>query len=238
MADAPSTFGVQQLIDRLSQEGVAEGKRLAEETLAKTRGQANAIVEAARREAEEILQQAKHEAAQLRAGGEEAVALACRDAIRDLASRLHEGFRNRLQELVHHELQDPDLLRRMILEVTRKARPDQETSSPETSYQQTNQQDAPLEIILPPEIIQEEDVRQQIQAGNHDALTQFVQGLLGEGVRQGFTVRIGQDHQTGLRVHVVDHRVEIDFTDQAISELLARHLLPRFRAILQDQRKN
>jgi len=218
MAADQITSGVQDLIDRLSHEGAAEGEKQAEQIIAEAHRKARDILDEAQKDAKKILEQARVEAEHFRTGGEEAVGLACRDAQRDLASRLHEGFRNRLQELVQHQLQDPKLLKQMILEITRKAKP--------------AEADGGITVLLPPEAIQEEGVRQRIQDGDEDALTEFVKGLIGDKVRSGFEVELGDADQIGLRVQVVDENVEIDFTDQAIMQLLARHLLPRFRAIL------
>jgi V/A-type H+-transporting ATPase subunit E len=220
MAADESTSGVQELIDRLSHEGVAEGEARAEQIIAEAHRKAGDILDEARRDADKILKKAREEAEHFRTGGEEAVQLACRDAQRDLASRLHDGFRNRLQELVQYQLQDAKLLKQMILEITRKAKPAEADA------------DADVVVLLPPAAIQEESVRQRIQDGDEDALTEFVKELIGEEVRSGFDVKLGDADQTGLRVQVVGENVEIDFTDQAIAQLLAQHLLPRFRAIL------
>lgn len=218
MAADEKASGVQELIDRLSREGVAEGEQQAEQIVTDAHRKAGDILNEARRDAAKILKQAREEAKHFRTGGEEAVGLACRDAQRDMAARLHEGFRNRLQELVQHQLRDTKLLKRMILEITRKAKP--------------AEADAEVAVLLPPEAIREDNVRQRIQEGDEDALTEFVKGLVGDEIRSGIDVKLGDADQTGLRVRVVDENVEIDFTDQAITQLLARHLLPRFRAVL------
>jgi V/A-type H+-transporting ATPase subunit E len=219
MDDKPETSGVQQLIDRLSREGVAEGEQQAEQLLAAAREKATEIIEAAKGQAGEIVDKARQEADHFRVGGEEALKLACRDGVRDLASRLHEGFRGRLQELVKHHLQDTDLLKQMILEIAGKAKP------PEG---------AEVQVLLPPEAIGEEELKKRIKAGDEDALTQFAADMLGDEIRKGFTLQPGDSEQTGLRVRVVDENVEIDFTDEAITQLLAQHLLPRFRAVLRS----
>jgi V/A-type H+-transporting ATPase subunit E len=80
--------------------------------------------------------------------------------------------------------------------------------------------------------VKDDDVRQRIRSGDQDALTEFTRGMLGDEIREGFVVALGRETQHGLRVRVVDERVEIDLTDDAITELLARHLLPRFRAVM------
>ena len=218
MPDQPTTSGVQDLIDRLSQEGVAEGQRKAEDLVHAAQEKAQSIVDAARQQANDILQNARQEAEQFQAAGEEALRLAARDTQRDFGARIHEGFRNRLQELVRHQLTDPDFIKRMILEITRQASEGLDEDG--------------VELLLPPDFVTEDDARQRIEAGDHDELTEFLQGLLGEDLREGFSVNLGNERQSGLTVRVVNKNVEIDLTEEAITELLARHLLPRFRAIM------
>ena len=64
------------------------------------------------------------------------------------------------------------------------------------------------------------------------ALTRFMQGVIGEDIREGVRVKLSSRTGAGLTVRVVEENVEIDLTDQAITDLLAKHLLPRYRAIM------
>jgi V/A-type H+-transporting ATPase subunit E len=218
MSEPDKTSGVQQLIDRLSQEGVAAGQQQAETIVTDATRKADDIVESARRQSKEILQQARDEVERLQSAGKEALQLAARDTMRDFSARIHSDFRHRLQELVRHQLQDPLLIKKMILEVTRQAT--------------AGRGDGPVEILLPLEVISEPEVRKQIEADDPDALTQFVEGLIGEDLRAGFTVSLGSRTHEGFTVRVVDDKLEIDLSDEAIAEFLSLHLMPRFRAIM------
>ncbi len=218
------TTGVQQLIDRLSGEGVAEGQRQAEKVVGDAQKKADDILDSARLEANEILKQAREEADKLQAAGDEALQLAARDAVRDFGARIHDGLRNRLQELVHHELQQPDLIKRMILEITGEA--------------SKSVADQRVEILLPAEIVSEDEARKRAEAGEPDELMKFVQGLIGQRLREGVSVNLGSQNHSGISVRVVDQNVEIDLTDEAITELLARHMLPRFRAVMRKVQVN
>ncbi len=213
-----NTIGVQQLIDRLSNEGVAEGQRQADKIVADAQQRADDMLGAARREATEILKQAREEAKTFQAACDEALQLAARDAIRDFGARVHEGLRNRLQELVHHELQQPDLIKRMILEIT--------------SEVSESVRDQRVEVTLPPEIMSEDEARNLVDAAEPDALLMFVEGLIGQRLRDGVSVRLGSHNQNGVAVRVIDQNVEIDLTVETITELLGRHMLPRFRAVM------
>jgi V/A-type H+-transporting ATPase subunit E len=216
MTDQKTTSGVQELIDKLSEEGVAEGEQRAEKIVSEARQQADEIVESARRQATEIVRKGRDEAEQYQAAGEEALRLAARDAVRDFGANIHDGLRNRLQELVRHNLKEPDLIKRMILEVTRRATEGLEDES--------------KELLLPLDIITEEEARRRIEDGEQDVLIDFVQGLIGEDLREG--TKYGSQHPSGITVRVVDQNIEIDLTDASIGDLLAQHLLPRFRAIM------
>ena len=121
MTDQPTTSGVQDLIERLSKEGVAEGQRQGEHILGDAQRKADEILNSARKQADAIVAQAREEAEKFQAAGEEALKLACRDSVRDFAARIHEGFRNRLQDLVRHQLTEPKLIKRMILDIAREA---------------------------------------------------------------------------------------------------------------------
>ena len=121
MSEQEPTTGVQELIDRLSQEGVVEGQRQAEQIVQDAQQQADRTVESARRQADELLGQARKEADRYREAGEEALRMAARDAVRDFGARIHTGLRNRLQERVQHQMEDAELIKTMILEITRQA---------------------------------------------------------------------------------------------------------------------
>ena len=218
MSELPTTTGVQELIDRLSQEGVAEGQQQAERIVADAQAKADGIVESARGQANEILKRAREDAQQFQAAGEDALRLAARDAVRDFGAKVHEGLRQRLQELVQHQMKDADVLKRMILAITRRAT--------------DGLDDEQLELLLPSDSLTEEEAQKSIQDGDPDALTQFMQGVIGQDLRDGLKAKMISRAGGGLTVRVVNQNVEIDLTDKAITELLAKHLLPRYRAIM------
>ena len=56
--------------------------------------------------------------------------------------------------------------------------------------------------------------------------------LAGEMLREGVTVGIADDDTPGVTVKMVDEDVEISFNEKTIAEFLLRHLLPRFRAMM------
>ncbi len=220
MSQQQETFGIQELIDQLSQDGVEEGRSQAQQIVSEAQRQADEIIDSARKQADEILNQARQEAERMRTSGQEALRLAARDTIRDFSARIHNDFRNRLQELVGHELRNPELIRDMILEVTRQA-----TQGVDTSQ---------VEIVLSRELPKTEQEGDKPFPIESDALTEFIQGLIGQDLREGFRVDLGSQTHEGLTLRVADGKIEVDLTTEAIAEFLYQHLMPRYRAIMHE----
>lgn len=219
MAEQNSNSGVQDLIDRLSEEGVAEGQKKADSLVTDAHRKSDQLLEDARRQAEEIVSKARAEADAFQKASQEALKLASRDSVRNLAEQIHGRFREWLQRMVHQELANPDVLKEMILTVTGAASPDQDKS---------------LGILVPDTIATTEELKDQIASGDVDALMQFVRGLVGSSIREGVEFETGEGGQVGIRVRVVEDDVEIDLTEEALMEVLLSHMLPRFRASLMN----
>jgi V/A-type H+-transporting ATPase subunit E len=210
--------GVEDLIGRLRDEGIAQGRSQAEALITAAQQQAADIVAAAQREAEALLINANEEATKLKAGGEDAIRLAMRDTILSLESGLIEVFRDRLRHLVKGVLADPTFLQRLILEVAGRAAPTATGSQ--------------AELLLPAALVSLEDLRRTPEEATPNTLMHFVLAM-GEGMlRDGVSFGVTDDGEAGMRVRLVDDDVQIDFTESALSDMLLRHMLPRFRALL------
>jgi hypothetical protein len=142
---AAESAGVEILIARLRDEGIAQGRVQAQSLVAAAKQQATDIVAAAKREAESVAVKAKEEAGKLKAAGEDAIRLAMRDTMLSLESDLINLFRNKLEGLVKGVLDDTAFLQRLILEVAGKAAPSTERA----------------ELLLPAEIVSLEDLQRK-----------------------------------------------------------------------------
>ena len=92
-----------------------------------------------------------------------------------------------------------------------------------------------MELLLPAEIVSLEDLQRKPEQAAPGTLMHFVLSLGGGMLRDGMTFGVVDDSEPGIRVRLVDDDVRIDLTDSAISELLLRHMLPRFRALLRGK---
>lgn len=218
MAKPRESSGVEELIGRLREQGVEAGKAQAEELLEQTRLRAEQRLDDARREADALLQKAREEANQTKRAGEEAVQLAVRDAKLRLKSEMVEQFADRVRRLVTRELDDGDLLKQLILEIGGRSAP--------ASGQ-------PAKLLLPKDVVGLEQLRRDPEEVKEGTLSHFVASVTKDMLRDGIEIGTRDDQAAGIRIRLQNEDIEIEVTDQAIAELLLRHLVPRFRAIME-----
>jgi len=215
---AIESTGVQNLIGRLRDQGIVEGRTQADKLVSDARQQAAEIVAAAKREAEAMQIRAKEEAGKVKAAGEDAIRLAMRDTILSMESGLIDVFRTRLSGLVKGTLEDPAFLQRLIIEVAGK-----------TPKAPAGDQ---VQLLLPADVISLEDLQRKPEEAKPGTLQHFVLSL-GEGLlREGASFGVIEDGAVGVRVKLVEGDMHVDFTETALNELLLRHMVPRFRALL------
>jgi len=224
MTDAagPEFSGVERLLERIRDEGVGTARREAERLLAQAQEEAAALRARARREATAMLDEARAKIELEQQAGKEALHLAARDTLLELRSTVREGFETFVQRLVTRETCDLDFLRDFVLVIAGRAAEDY-------------LRDKRIEVQLGEELL---------RAGSADPLPSTELGhalscrtlelsaeLLREGIELIPTPGIGG----GARVRLRDENLELDLSDEAISRLLLRFLLPRFRYIIEGE---
>lgn len=218
MTKPKESSGVEELIGRLREQGVEEGKAQADALMQQTRLKAERHLEEAKQKADAMLQKAREDAEKTKQAGEEAVRLAVRDAILRLKSEMVDQFSDRVQRLVSRELKDGDFLKRLILEIGGRSGPARDQSA---------------KLLLPKDVIGLEQLRSDPEEVKEGNLSHFVASITKEMLRDGLEIGTREDTSAGIRVELLDEAVEIELTDEAIAELLLRHLVPRFRAIME-----
>ena len=215
--------GVQELIDQLQEQGVERGKEEAERLVADARQKAHAILQKANAEAERIVTQARDETEHLKTAGEDALRLACRDAVLKLREAIGEDFESKVRRLVSHTLGDQEYLKQLILAIAKQSVPDASAG--------------PIEIVLPENAVTLEELEANPEELKEGTLSHFVMGLAGDIVRDGLSFNVSDADDRGIRVRLVDEDVEIELADDTITALLMKHLTPRFRAIMERETK-
>ncbi len=219
MADNKQSSGVQELINKLHEEGVALGESQAERLVGNARREAMQILDDARAEANRIIAEAKVERDKIVENGNAALRLASRDVLLRVREACYEEFKNRLKRLVGFTLKDRKFLEELILEVSRKARPDDTKKH--------------LRVLLPSGSATREEIASEVANVQPGSMAAFVLGLTADVLRDGLTFGVSDDPSPGIRLQIVEDDIQLELTDETLTTLLLQYLVPRYRAIME-----
>ena len=216
--------GVEALIERLRQEGVASGRSQAEQIVSDAKAQADSTLKQAQEQADQIVSKAREEAENLKRAAHEALEVAFRDTRLALKTQLTQRFTGEVQRLIGAETQKPELLEKLILEVAGKVKE-------EVAVAQQ------VEVLLPRKVAGLEELSRNPQELEQGILTHFVRLVGQDMVQEGVSFGVAKDNQGGLKLRLVDREIVLDLSDRAIAEAILEHLQPRFRALLEGMVK-
>lgn len=214
--------GLEALIGRLREEGVASGQAEAERLVADAQTRAHRLLEKAEAESKAQIEAARRESESLRRAGEEALRVAARDAVLDLKDRLEHRFAAEVLQTVSQATRDPALLERMILEVVGRVRAEGGVDRV-----------AQVQVILPREAVGLDELRRHPEELREGTLAHFVASITGEMLREGVSFLRSEDGEAGIRLRLTDQGLSLDLSDRAVAQALLLHLQPRFRALLE-----
>jgi V/A-type H+-transporting ATPase subunit E len=203
--------GVDELIGRLKAEGVEAGEGERERLVAEGRAEAGRLVAEGRAEAGRLVAEARRKIESERQAGEEALRLASRDTLLEVASQLRTAFAGRLRHIVSSQLRDREFLRELILAAAGRARkrlPDSAKTELAVSVVDGDGEGADAEL--------------------DGLVADIAEGLL----RDGVAVETAPGDQGGIQIRTEGTDVVVDLREAALSKLLTSHLAPRFRAML------
>ncbi|RDH82172.1 MAG: hypothetical protein DIZ78_17310 [endosymbiont of Escarpia spicata] len=212
--------GVEALIERLHDEGVAAGQERAEKIVADAEHQAAWIVEQAELETEALKKAAREQAEQTQKALQESLSVAVRDAILSLKSTLSARFADEVQRAVGREMSREQMLQRLILEVAGRAKEQVDESEP-------------MQILLPRDAVGLEELRKDPEALRANPLTELSGLITKEMLQEGVTFIEADDDMPGIRLSIRGDAIKLDVTEAAVTELLLAHLQPRFRALVE-----
>ncbi len=217
-----ASSGVEQLIEKLRDEGVMAGQEKAQDIVSDAQKRAEWIVTEAQQEAQLIREQAISDAEVTRAAAEDALKLATRDALLKLNDTLLGSFSDEVLRVVGEQMVDTQFVQRLILALAGKVRE-------ETGMDEEKQ----LLIRLPADAIGIDELKKNPEELKLGSLTQLAASIAADLLRKGVRFEDTEQLQKGISVQLVDHKMTVDFSDEAVATLLLQHLQPRFRALLQ-----
>ena len=196
------TSGVQDLINRLKDDGVKAGQDEAQRMTNEAQEKAVNIVAQARTEAKELLESTRTEIKVEKNAAKESLKVAIRDTELMLESKLKAGFADHIKHLVSSELENKEFLKQLVLKIAGSSC----ASIPEEKG---------LDLLVAKE-----------------KLDPLVLEISGAVLRKGIEIKASDTDNAGILIRMKGEDVEIDLSDNAITELLLKYLLPRYRAIL------
>jgi V/A-type H+-transporting ATPase subunit E len=205
--------GVKELIDRIRDEGVHSARAEADRILAEAKARAARIVADAKAEAAAIKKEARAAMEREQTATIEALRIAARDTELELRSAVMSGFEEHVRRLVTDVTTDGSVLRDMILVLAGRAADDLI-------------QDKDAAILVPNRLAD------KVSAELDEFLRQSTLALSADVLRQGIELIPSNEVHGGARVRLVGEDLEIDMSDEALSEMMLKLLLPRYRKIL------
>ena len=214
-SEPEQSSGVQELISRIRDDGVHAGENKAAEIIAEARREAARILAQAQSEAEEIQSNSSAEIESYKSAALDALKLAARDTSLQLEAAVLAAFEAHVKRLVAPVVYDGSFIRALLLVLAGQAAdqypPDQE-----------------LEILVSDMLAGKADENAELDRTIRDS----VLGISSNMLREGVEIIPSSQVSGGARVRVVGEDLEIDLTSEAIATLLLKHLLPRYRGIL------
>lgn len=216
-----ASSGVKELISRLRDEGVQAGQQKADEMVKEAQERAAQIVAEAQTEADDLRTKARAEIETERTAAQEALKVAARDTMLSLASEVQAAFEAHVRRLVSMELKDKDFLQRVILAVAGVATADKVCEG------------QPAELLLPEDLWVTDEEGTRLSEEGEERFRHFVIGVSEEMLREGVMLKPYKGIHAGFRVKLVGEDLEIDLSDKALSDLLLKHMTPKFKSIFE-----
>lgn len=196
---------LQGLLNRIQTEGIEKAEAEKAEIIGNAKAEAAKIIEKAKEEAASIVKKANEEAEISVSKGNAAI----RQAARDVLIALRADIEARLKSLVTESIgkaMPPDVMGKIILEMVK-------------AYREKNPAgDATVELLLP-----------QSEAEQMAAL---LKGSLLADLKANPVIRINADAASGLQIGFKDSDVFLDFTDEALCDVICAYVGPKLAAAL------
>ena len=194
---------LQELIDKIKQDGVATAESEAAKIIATAEKKAESIISSANEKAEEIKKTAKAEAEKMEKAGEEAIIQAGRNMLLSFKDALIAEFDGLIQEGTEKAL-SKDVLTKLV---------------PETVKAWAKNSDASELSVL----LSEKDLK---------ALEKSLTTSLKAEIKKGLEVKPDNTLTAGFRIGVKNGAAFYDYSAESLAEMFAAYLNPKVAALM------
>ena len=194
---------LQELTQKLYEEGLSKGKLEGEALLAKAQMEAEELVKKAQEEAAAIIEKAKKDAADYKVKVEGDVKMASAQALQATKAGIEGFIVAKAVEPVKEQLSAPAFLKEIIATVAQRF---------------STQESADIALILPEKLQKE--------------LEPFVKGELAKTLGKGVEASFSKKMTGGFKIGPKDGSYFISLTDEAFQALIGDYLRPATKKIL------
>lgn len=195
---------LQELTDKLYNEGLSKGKQEGEEILAKARAEADAVLEQARKEAEDIMAKARRQAEDMTVKVNGDLKMAAQQSIAATRNDIENIIVTKMTgKEVTKALTSAEFVKEVILAVAK-------------GFNAQESQD--MQVVLP------ESLRKELEPFVAKELAE----VLKSGVKAEFSKKVGG----GFTIGPADGGWFISFTDETFNALISEYLRPATKKIL------
>lgn len=195
---------LQELTDKLFNEGLSKGKQEGEAFLAKARKDAEDLVAEARKQAAEIVAAAEKKAADMKSKAESDIRMAGDESMQAIRKSIESAVVAKVSDLeVSKAMSAPDFLKGIIKAVAEKF---------------SAEESADVEMVLP----------QSLKAELEPFVKSELSKVLGNGSEVSFSGKVAG----GLTIGPKDGGYFISLTDETFKSLIADYLRPATRKVL------
>ena len=195
---------LQELTDRLYNEGLSKGKQEGEEILAKAKVQADEIVAKARAEAAQIVEAARKQAEELQTKTASDIKMAAAQSIAATKKDIETLIVGKMTEAdVKKALTSAEFVKELIKAVAEKF---------------TTDGPVELEVVLP----------ESLKKDMEPFVTNELAKILGAGVEASFSKKVSG----GFRIGPKEGGYFVSFTEETFNELISEYLRPATKKLL------
>ena len=196
---------LQELTDKLYNEGLAKGKQDADNLLSQAREKAGEIVAEAKAQAEKIISDARRQADDIKSRTEGDIKMASTQTMSALRQQIEQMISAKaIGAKVDEVLSDKQFLGKVISTVASAFKADGSAAS--------------LDVILP------EDMKRSLES--------FVAASIDKELSKSLSFGFSGDFEQGFRIAPKDKGYYIDFSDETFKSLLSDYLRPATSKIL------
>lgn len=193
------------LIQKIKEEGVQEAKKQSEDIISQAEEQARQILEDARIKRDSIIRVGRVDADNLKKNGQEALRQAARDVLLSLRERIIELFDSVVKNRVSQQL-SPENLKDIIKKIIENFK---KGESPDIEILLSRQDKKELEGV-------------------------FWKAFADE-LKKGVTLKTSPHIEKGFRIGEKNKNFYYDFTDEAIAQTFKLYLNPKIRDLLKEK---